>query len=365
MRWRCSQLRCLQRRGGDACKRWDRDESSKRKRTLLSSNSRRSLHDWGWGFVWLWMSPQESKGVYKLVPVASQIFLLTLAQLFRLSLTSRSQVTLSMVTLFLISQWLRHLFRWANASASDYCIISSPLLQLYMLQPDQLLHSGCEEEREALFLFFDWRSSVTAPIEDCTSLYVFMERFNGQSSLRVYHSTLLLFAGVEQKPHVQTKLDNLLVLQSLFLWVSQTIMPAFSSLGFSLPVRLLILLKMMLCSTALSRLSATEHWRKQHGEGWTVCHDLIHFCSGRRNTLLVFSLGRICSLFKQVWKKLCTLQVFLMLQLYLPLLENLFDSESWQTRAHRYGLCPHSGYVTLQNLFRSFEHGFWWDRILI
>ncbi len=184
-------------------------------------------------FVWLWMSPQESKGVYKLVPVASQIFLLTVAQLFCLSLTSRSQVTLSRVTLLLITQWLRHLFRWANASASDYYIISSPLLQLYMLQPDQLLHSGCEEEREALFLFFDWRSSVTAPIEDCTSLYVFMERFNGQSSLRVYHSTLLLFAGVEQKPHVQTKLDNLLVLQSLFLWVSQTIMPAFSSLRFS------------------------------------------------------------------------------------------------------------------------------------
>ena len=212
--------------GVDACKRWDCDESSKRKRTLLSSNSRRSLHDWGWGFVWLWMSPQESKGVYKLVPVASQIFLLTVAQLFCLSLTSRSQVTLSRVTLLLITQWLRHLFRWANASASDYYIISSPLLQLYMLQ------RVCEE-RGALFLFFDWRSSVTAPIEDCTSLYVFMERFNGQSSLRVYHSTLLLFAGVEQKPHVQTKLDNLLVLQSLFLWVSQTIMPAFSSLRFS------------------------------------------------------------------------------------------------------------------------------------
>ena len=46
----------------------------------------------------------KSQKVYKLVPVASQIFLLTLAQLFRLSLTSRSQVTLSMVTLFLISQ---------------------------------------------------------------------------------------------------------------------------------------------------------------------------------------------------------------------------------------------------------------------
>ena len=119
----------------------------------------------------------------------------------------------------------------------------------------------------------------------------------------------------------------------------------------------------MLCSTALSRVSVTEHWRKKHGEESTVCHDLIHFCSGRWNTLLVLLLGRIRSLFKQVWKKLCTLQVFLMLQLCLLLLENLFDSESWQTRAHRYGLCPHSGYVTLQNLFRSFEHGFWWDRI--
>jgi hypothetical protein len=50
------------------------------------------------------------------------------------------------------------------------------------------------------------------------------------------------------------------------IFLSQVFMPAFSSLGFSLPVRLLILLKMMLCSTALSRLSATEHWRKQHGE---------------------------------------------------------------------------------------------------
>ncbi len=51
------------------------------------------------------------------------------------------------------------------------------------------------------------------------------------------------------------------------IFFSQVFMPAFSSLGFSLPVRLLILLKMMLRSTALSRLSVTEHWRKQHGEG--------------------------------------------------------------------------------------------------
>jgi hypothetical protein len=120
----------------------------------------------------------------------------------------------------------------------------------------------------------------------------------------------------------------------VLLWVSQTIVPEFFLSQvyhawiflsrFSLPVRLLILLKMMLCSTALSRVSVT-----------------------------VLLLGWIRSLFKQVWKKLCTLQVFLMLQLCLLLLENLFDSESWQTRAHRYGLCPHSGYVTLQNLFRS------------
>ena len=100
-------------------------------------------------FVWLWTGPQESKGVYKLVLVASQIFLLTLAQLFCRSLTSRSQVTLSMVTLLLISQWLRHLFCWANASACDYLIISPMLLQLYMLQSDQLLRTECEEEREA------------------------------------------------------------------------------------------------------------------------------------------------------------------------------------------------------------------------
>ena len=33
---------------------------------------------------------------------------------------------------------------------------------------------------------------------------------------------------------------------------------------------------------------------------------------------------------------------------------NLFDSERWQTRAHRYGLCPHSGQMTLQNLLHFF-----------
>ena len=216
MRWRCSLLRCLQRGGGwrlQAMRFW-RIQQAQTNSAFFKFTAlfvRLSMC-----FVWLWTGPQESKGVYKLVLVASQIFLLTLAQLFCRSLTSRSQVTLSMVTLLLISQWLRHLFCWANASACDYLIISPLLLQLYMLQSDQLLRTECEEEREAWFLFFDWRSSLTTPIEDCTSLYAFMRRFNWQSSLRVYHSNTNTFAGVEQKPHVQTKLDNLLVFQSLF-----------------------------------------------------------------------------------------------------------------------------------------------------
>ena len=222
------------------------------------------------GCVWLWIGPQESKGVHKLVLVASQIFLLTLAQLFCLSLTSRSQVTLSMVTLLLISQWLRHLFRWANASASDYFIISPLLLQLYMLQSDQLLRTECEEEREAWFLFFDWRSSLTTPIEDCTSLYAFMQRFNWQSSLRVYHSNTTTFRWCGAEASRADEVRQLACLPEFvqiqenpgFLWVSQTIMTEFSSLRFSIPVWLLILLKMMLCSTALSRVSVTKHWRK-------------------------------------------------------------------------------------------------------
>ena len=194
-------------------------------------------------FVWLWMGPQESKGVYKLVPVASQIFLLTVAQLFCLSLTSRSQVTLSRVTLLLISQWLRHLFRWANASASDYCIISSPLLQLY-------IQRVCEE-REALFLFFAWRPSVTTPIEDCTRLYAFMQRFNWQISLRVYHSNTTTFRWCGTEASRADEVGQLacppefvqIQENPVLLWVSQTIvpefflsqvfMPEFSSLRFS------------------------------------------------------------------------------------------------------------------------------------
>jgi hypothetical protein len=211
-------------------------------------------------FVWLWMGSQESKGVYKLVPVVSQIFLLTVTQLFYPSLTSRSQVTLSMVTLLLISQWLRHLFRWGNASASDYC---------------------------ALFLFFDWRSSVTKPIEDCTRSYAFMQRFNWQISLWVYHpnTTTFRWCGSEvsradevgqlacppEFVQIQENPVLLWVSQEFFLsqvfipefFLSQVFIPEFSSLRFSLPVRLLILLKMMLCSTALSRVSVTEHWRKK------------------------------------------------------------------------------------------------------
>jgi hypothetical protein len=110
MWWRCSLLRCLQRRGVwyiQAMRLW-RIQQVQTNSAFFKSTA---LFKWlRMSFVWLWMGPQESKGVYKLVPVTSQIFVLTLAQLFCLSLTSRSQVTLSMVTLLLISQWLRHLF---------------------------------------------------------------------------------------------------------------------------------------------------------------------------------------------------------------------------------------------------------------
>ena len=239
MRWRCSLLRCLQRRGGwrlQAMRSWRIQQAQTNsaffKFTALFVRLRMC-------FVWLWTGPQESKGVHKLVLVASQIFLLTLAQLFCRSLTSRSQVTLSMVTLLLISQWLRHLFRWANASASDYLIISPLLHQLYML--DQLLRTECEEEREAWFLFFDWRSSLTTPIEDCTSLYAFMRRFNWQSSLRVYHSNTNTFRWCGAEASRADEVRQLACLPEFvqiqenpgFLWVSQTIMPEFSSLRFS------------------------------------------------------------------------------------------------------------------------------------
>ena len=239
MRWRCSLLRCLQRGGRwrlQAMRFWRiqraQTNSAFFKFTALFVRLRM-------GFVWLWMGPQESKGVYKLVLVASQIFLLTLAQLFCRSLTSRSQVTLSMVTLLLISQWLRHLFCWANASACDYLIISPLLLQLYMLQSDQLLRTECEEEREAWFLFFDWRSSLTTPIEDCTSLYAFMRRFNWQSSLRVYHSNTNTFRWCGAEASRADEVRQLACLPEFvqiqenpgFLWVSQTIMPEFSSLS--------------------------------------------------------------------------------------------------------------------------------------
>jgi hypothetical protein len=222
MWWRCSLLRCLQRRGEwhlQAMRLWRiqkvQTNSAFFKFTALFAWLRMS-------FVWLCMGPQGSKGLYKLVPVASQIFLLTVAQLFCLSLTSRSQVTLSRVTLLLISQWLRHLFRWANASASDYFIISPLLLQ----------------------------SSLTTPIEDCTRLYAFMQRFNWQISLRVYHSNTTTFrwCGTEASradevgqlacpPEFAQMQEN-----PVLLWVSQTIvpefflsqvfMPEFSSLGF-------------------------------------------------------------------------------------------------------------------------------------
>ncbi len=228
LRWRGSLLRRSQRRG-----EWHLQTMRLWRIQLVQTNSAffkfTALFAWlRMSFVWLWMGPQESKGVSKLVPVVSQIFLLTVAQLFCLSRTSRSQVTLSMVTLLLISQWLRHLFRWANVSSSDYCIISSPLLHLY-------IQWVCEE-RGALFLFFDWRSSVTTPIEDCTRLYAFMQRFNWQISLRVYHSNITTFHWCGSEDSRADEVGQFACPQTGFvqiqenpvlLWVSQTIVPKF------------------------------------------------------------------------------------------------------------------------------------------
>ena len=212
-----------------------------------------------------------------------------------------------MVTLFLISQWLHLLFRWANASASDFYINSPPLLQVYMLQPDQLLHTECEEEREALFLFFDGRSSVTTPIDDesaeCSnsanavfwgSFWSLVIAATCKARCECTIRTLLLFTGVEQKPHVQTKLDNLLVLQSLFkyrkfLRFSESLKQSclnFPLSGFYTGVTVNLTQDDVVVNSVVK--SVTEHWRKEHDEGWTVCHDLIHFRSGRQNSRVSF-----------------------------------------------------------------------------
>ncbi len=96
-----------------------------------------------------------------------------------------------------------------------------------------MLQRVCEE-KGALFLFFDWRSSLTTPIEDCTRLYVFMQRFNWQSSLRVYHSNTTTFCWCGAEASRADEVGQLacppefvqIQENPVLLWVSQT-MPGF------------------------------------------------------------------------------------------------------------------------------------------
>ena len=84
---------------------------------------------------------------------------------------------------------------------------------------------------------------MTAPIEDCTSLYAFMERFNWQSSLRVYHSNTATFRWCGAEASRADEVGQLacppeFVSLSLSgfhacIFLSQVFMPAFSSLRFS------------------------------------------------------------------------------------------------------------------------------------
>ena len=89
-----------------------------------------------------------------------------------------------------------------------------------MLQPNPLLHTECEKEREALFLL-RWKV-ITDYIDRGLHKLVRIYSKSQLTESLSFNSNLqglfqMFHAGVEQKPHAQTKLDNLLVLQSLLL----------------------------------------------------------------------------------------------------------------------------------------------------
>ena len=238
--------------GNDTCKRWDCDESSKCKRTLLSSNSRRCLHDWGWVlsdcewvlksqkvyiswcrwlhkyFCWQWhicfvfLWPQDRKWHFPGWPCFSSV------NDFVISFVEQTQV------LVIAASFLLRCFSCTRFSE---CVRRDKHCSCSSIEGHQWLHR-----------------SKTA--HACTHL---CKGSIGRSRCECTTRTLLLFAGVEQKPHVQTKLDNLLVLQSLlkcrkilcfseslkqsclnfplsgfhaWIFLSQVFMPEFSSLGF-------------------------------------------------------------------------------------------------------------------------------------
>ena len=202
--------------GGDVCKRWDLDESSKRKRTLLSSNSRRSLYDWGWAlsdcewvlksqkayiswcwwlhksFCWHWHScfavlwPQDRKWHSPWWPCFSSV------NDFAISFVEQTQV--------LVITWS---FLLCCFSCTCFSLINYSALSVRRREK----HGSCSSIEGHHWL----HRSRTA--QACTHL---CEGSIGRARCECTTRTLILFAGVEQKPHVQTKLDNLLVFQSLF-----------------------------------------------------------------------------------------------------------------------------------------------------
>ncbi len=220
------------RGGNDTFKRWDCDESSKCKRTLLSSNSRRCLHDWAWVLSdceWVLKSQKVyiswcGAGGFTNIFADSGTALLPFSDLkiasdtFQGDLTSHQSMTsssLSQTQVLVITT--SFLLRCFNCTFSE-CVRREKNCSCSSIEGHQWLHR-----------------SKTA--HACTHL---CKGSIGRSRCECNTRTLL-FAGVEQKPHVQTKLDSFLVLQSLFkyrkfLCFSESLKQSclnFSSLRFS------------------------------------------------------------------------------------------------------------------------------------
>ena len=214
MRWRCSLLRCLQRRGGwrlQAMRSWRIQQAQ----TNSAFFKFTALFVWlRMGFVWLWMGPQESKGVHKLVIHKSfcwhwhSCFAVLWPQDrkwhspwwpcfssvndFAISFVEQTQV------LVITSSFLLCCFSCTCFSLINYSALSVRRREKHGSCSSIEGHHWLHRSRTAQACTHLCKSSIGRACCECTT------------------RTPLLFAGVEQKPHVQTKLDNLLVFQSLF-----------------------------------------------------------------------------------------------------------------------------------------------------
>ena len=197
--------------------------------------------------------------------------------------------------------------------------------------------------------------------------------------------TLLLFAGVEQKPHVQTKLDNLLVLQSLFLWVSQTIMPAFSSLRFSCLHFLLsgfhaciflsrgfitgATVNLAQDDVALSSVVTTECYRtlekttRRRVNCLPWLDSLLLRQTEHSSRFFFFLLGRICSLFNKSVKSFVHYRCSWCFS-YTYCYSKLYSTQKADRQEHIVMVYAHILRTWHSRIYFVFcEHGVWWDRI--